>query len=84
MQIATVQIEETTPASEGKEQARKRGLKGGKARAASMTHERRAEIAKKAAKARWETKLAKISYATPQPRSFCQARARSNFVYSVE
>jgi hypothetical protein len=29
------------------------GLKGGKARAASMTPEKRAEIAKKAAKARW-------------------------------
>jgi hypothetical protein len=30
------------------------GLKGGKARAASMTPEKRAEIAKKAAQARWE------------------------------
>jgi len=29
------------------------GLKGGKARAASMTSERRAEIARKAALARW-------------------------------
>lgn len=33
---------------------RKGGLKGGKARVAKMTAERRAEIAKKAAKARWE------------------------------
>lgn len=32
---------------------RKGGLKGGKARAAKMTAERRAEIARKAAKARW-------------------------------
>jgi len=32
---------------------RKGGLKGGKARAASLTAERRSEIAKKAAKARW-------------------------------
>ena len=32
------------------------GLKGGKARAASMTKERRAEIAKKAAVARWGKK----------------------------
>jgi hypothetical protein len=32
---------------------RKGGLKGGKARAVSLTAKRRAEIAKKAAKARW-------------------------------
>ena len=32
---------------------RKGGLKGGKARAASMTPERRSEIAKEAAEARW-------------------------------
>jgi hypothetical protein len=32
------------------------GLKGGKARAASLTKKERSEIAKKAAKARWETK----------------------------
>ena len=30
------------------------GIKGGKARAASMTPERRSEIAKAAAKARWD------------------------------
>jgi len=35
---------------------RRGGLKGGKARAASMTPERRAEIAKKAAGARWAKK----------------------------
>jgi hypothetical protein len=33
---------------------RKGGLKGGAARAASMTPERRAEIAKKAAASRWK------------------------------
>lgn len=33
---------------------RKGGLKGGKARAESLTPERRAEIARKAAAARWE------------------------------
>jgi hypothetical protein len=33
---------------------RKGGLKGGKARAASMTAKRRAEIAQKAATARWK------------------------------
>lgn len=32
---------------------RKGGLKGGKARAASMTTKRRSEVAKKAAAARW-------------------------------
>jgi len=32
---------------------RKGGLKGGKARAASLSAEKRSEIAKKAAKARW-------------------------------
>lgn len=42
----------------GKDQAavslgRRGGLKGGKARAANMSAERRAEIARKAAKARW-------------------------------
>lgn len=34
------------------------GLKGGKARATSMTPEKRAEIAKKAASARWGTSKA--------------------------
>lgn len=34
---------------------RKGGLKGGKARAKSLTAEERSEIAKKAAKARWTT-----------------------------
>lgn len=43
---------------EGKDPAavalgRKGGLKGGKARAASLTPEERSKIAKKAAKARW-------------------------------
>jgi len=33
---------------------RKGGLKGGKARAAKLTSERRKEIAKKAAQARWK------------------------------
>ena len=32
------------------------GLKGGKARAAKLTKEQRSEIARKAAKARWEKK----------------------------
>ncbi len=35
---------------------RKGGLKGGKARAAKLSHERRVEIAKAAAEARWGRK----------------------------
>ena len=35
---------------------RKGGLKGGKARAAKLSKDRRSEIARKAAKARWGTK----------------------------
>lgn len=35
---------------------RKGGLKGGKARAKALTKEQRAEIAKKAAAARWKSK----------------------------
>jgi hypothetical protein len=54
--IATGQIEEKT--DDGKNAAavslgRKGGLKGGKARAAALSPEKRKAIAKKAAKARW-------------------------------
>ena len=38
------------------ELGRRGGLKGGKARAAKMTKEQRSEIARKAAKARWDKK----------------------------
>ena len=58
--IATGEVEdrEPTPEEQGKDPAavslgRRGGLKGGKARAASMTAEQRATIAKKAADARW-------------------------------
>jgi hypothetical protein len=59
--ILTGQIEDRAPAppaDPNKDPAavslgRRGGLKGGTARAAKMTPERRAEIAKKAAKARW-------------------------------
>ncbi len=54
MKIATGEIEEKTPASEGKEYARKGGLKGGKARAKSLSPKQRAEIAQLAAQARWK------------------------------
>ena len=47
-----------TPEEQGKDPAavtlgRRGGLKGGKARAANMTPERRAEIARDAARSRW-------------------------------
>ncbi|HTV31439.1 MAG TPA: RNA-binding protein [Xanthobacteraceae bacterium] len=59
--ILTGQVEDRAlkrPEDSTKDQAavalgRKGGLKGGKARAATMTAERRAEIARKAAKVRW-------------------------------
>jgi len=53
MRIATGE-EEDTGRDPAKELHRKGGLKGGKARAAGMTPERRAEIAKKAAAKRWQ------------------------------
>lgn len=58
--IATGEIEDT-PKEDTKNQSavelgRLGGLKGGKARANSLTPERRAEIAKKAAAKRWEKK----------------------------
>jgi hypothetical protein len=53
--VATGEIEDEPAKVEGAatEFARKGGLKGGKARAAKLAPERRAEIAKQAAKARW-------------------------------
>ncbi len=53
MRIATGEVEETIP-DDGKDPAAKAlGKKGGAARAKSMTPERRADIAKKAATKRW-------------------------------
>jgi hypothetical protein len=57
VQEATGEIEPTDP-DKGKDPAavalgRKGGLKGGKARAASMTPEQRSDAARKAAAARW-------------------------------
>ncbi len=51
MKIATGEIEE---AEDGKEYARKGGKKGGMARAKALTPERRSEIARLAAEARWK------------------------------
>lgn len=58
--LSTGQAEEDNP-DEGKDPAavalgRKGGLKGGRARADSLTPEQRSEIAKKAAKVRWTPK----------------------------
>lgn len=53
--IATGEIEEEALADDGKDKAAQAlGKKGGAARAKSMTPERRAEIAKKAAEKRWK------------------------------
>jgi hypothetical protein len=51
--IATGEIQDAT-GLEGKEYARKGGLKGGKARAKSLPARRRSEIAQLAAQARWK------------------------------
>lgn len=52
--IATGEIEEDAPVDDGKDKAAQSlGRRGGKARAEKMTPERRAEIAKIAAKKRW-------------------------------
>jgi hypothetical protein len=61
--IATGQAEEAAPklTEPGKEYAQKGGLKGGPARAAKLAPERRAEIAKKAAIARWGARKNKLT-----------------------
>lgn len=53
--IATGEIDDTVPSSGPlSELGRAGGLKGGDARAASLTPERRREIAQKAAQSRWK------------------------------
>ena len=52
-QIATGEAPKPQPLTGKKADSRKGGLKGGKARADKLTPEKRSEIAKKAAKARW-------------------------------
>jgi hypothetical protein len=55
MQIATGEAEEDRDPPSGKDAAAQElGRKGGAARAKSMTPERRAEIARKAAESRWK------------------------------
>ncbi len=55
MQIATGEIEEDTDDDGKNKAAVELGRRGGRARAAKLSKKRRAEIAKKAAKARWRT-----------------------------
>jgi hypothetical protein len=55
MQIATGEIQDN-PRERGKEYARKGGLIGGAKRSAKLSKKRRAEIASKAARARWKRK----------------------------
>ena len=60
-QIATGEVEETKEEKDlikaaASAMGRKGGLKGGKARAKALSSKRRSEIAKKAAKARWDKK----------------------------
>lgn len=55
MKIATGEIVEDFSSNDGKDKdAQALGRKGGKKRAESMTPERRAEIARKAAEKRWK------------------------------
>ena len=52
--IATGEITEDFPSDDGKDKAAQSlGRRGVKARAKSLSHKRRKEIARKAAKARW-------------------------------
>ena len=53
--LATGEAEEAEPVSRAEGQ-RKGGQKGGKARADALSSERRSEIARKAAHARWKSK----------------------------
>lgn len=54
MRIATGEIKESGEADPAMALARKGGRKGGRARAAKLTPEQRAEIARTAAQARWK------------------------------
>ena len=54
MRIATGEEEEDFPADDGKDKAAQNlGRRGGNARAKALSPKRKAEIAKKAAEARW-------------------------------
>lgn len=56
MRVLTGEADDESPEDDGKDKAaQSMGRRGGAARAASMTPERRSEIAKKAAAKRWES-----------------------------
>jgi hypothetical protein len=54
--LATGEIDEEMPESPKVRAGRLGGLKGGRARAETLSKKRRSEIAKKAAEARWKNK----------------------------
>ncbi len=55
--IATGEIEEDTKSEDGKDKAAQSlGRKGGKARAEALSKEQRAQIARKAARKRWDSR----------------------------
>jgi hypothetical protein len=57
MRVATGEIDETSMTDDGKNAAAVAlGRMGGKARAEGLSAKKRSEIAKKAAKSRWQTK----------------------------
>ena len=59
MRIATGEIEDDTPADDGKDKAAQAlGKRGGAARAAKLTAEERSEIARRATAKRWASKQA--------------------------
>lgn len=59
MKLATGEIDEDAPVDDGKDpHAKALGKKGGTARAAKLSPERKAEIAKSAAAKRWGSKQA--------------------------
>lgn len=59
-QIAIGEIEDEAPDDDKDPAAKALGAKGGKARAANLSAERRKEIAQKAAKARWRENVAPV------------------------
>jgi hypothetical protein len=54
VKIASGESEANAPESAAAELGRRGGLKGGRARATALSAERRSEIAKAAAKSRWQ------------------------------
>lgn len=56
VQMTTGQVEPESKLAPAEQVGRPGGLKGGKARAAKLSPEKRAEIAQKAAAARWKPK----------------------------